>query len=110
MKLFVLIVVVFAAILALAIAHPVQEEPHQLTLEDAEAQPGTDEGAGVRAARHFGGGWGRGRGICCGGGGGGYRPGGFGGFGGYPGGGGFGGFGGSSASASASASSSSWGR
>ncbi|KAH8290375.1 hypothetical protein KR054_002372 [Drosophila jambulina] len=108
MKLFVLIVVVFAALVALTSAHPVQEEQHQLTLEDADAQPGTDEGTAVRAARHFGGGWGRrGGGFCCGGGGGGYRPGGFGGYGGYPGGGGFGG----SASASASASaSSSWGR
>ncbi|KAH8253038.1 hypothetical protein KR032_003254 [Drosophila birchii] len=106
MKLFVLIVVVFGAILALTNAHPVQEDQHQLTLEDAETQPGTDDGAGVRAARHFG--WGR-RGGCCGGGGGGYRPGGFGGYGGYPGGGGYGGFGGSSASASASASSFGWG-
>nr|AAM29619.1 RH62530p [Drosophila melanogaster] len=120
MKQYLVLALVFAAILAKISGHPLEEQ--KITLEDAEAQPGIDDGTGVRAARHFGGGFGRG-GYCCGGGGG-FRRGGFGGGGyggggygggGYPGGGfgGYprGGFGGGSASASASASaSSSWGR
>nr|CAL85512.1 CG9080 protein [Drosophila simulans]CAL85515.1 CG9080 protein [Drosophila simulans] len=102
MKQYLVLALVFAAILAMISAHPLEEQ--KITLEDAEAQPGIDDGTGIRAARHFGG-YRRG-GYCCGGGGG-YRPGGFGGGGGYP----RGGFGGGSASASASASaSSSWGR
>ncbi|EDW90030.1 glycine-rich RNA-binding, abscisic acid-inducible protein [Drosophila yakuba] len=124
MKVCLLIVFVFvliiSALLVIISGHPVEEQ--KVTLEDAAAQPGIDDGTGVRAVRHFGGGgfggggYGRG-GFCCGGGGG-FRRGGFGGggFGGYPGGGygGYprgGGYGGGSASASASASaSSSWGR
>ncbi|XP_017124427.1 glycine-rich RNA-binding protein 2 [Drosophila elegans] len=119
MKQYLLFAVVFVAILVLSRGHPLEDQ--QVTLEDAEVQPGIDDGTGVRAARHFGGGFGGfggrgGGGFCCGGGGG-FRRGGFGGggypgggYGGYPGG-GYGGGGGGSASASASASaSSSWGR
>ncbi|XP_016946695.1 uncharacterized protein LOC108022343 [Drosophila biarmipes] len=107
MKQYLVFALVFATILVLIGGHPLEDQ--RATLEDAEAQPGIDDGAGIRAARHFGGGFRRG-GFCCGGGGGGFRRGGFypgGGYGGYPG----GGYGGGSASASASASaSSSWGR
>ncbi|XP_017069479.1 glycine-rich RNA-binding protein 1 [Drosophila eugracilis] len=113
MKQFLVFALVLVAMLVLISGHPVEDQ--KITLEDAEAQPGVDDGTGIRAARHFGGGFRRG-GFCCGGGGG-YGRGGFGGggFGGYPGGGygGYpgGGYGGGSASASASASaSSSWGR
>ncbi|KAH8348678.1 hypothetical protein KR084_009739 [Drosophila pseudotakahashii] len=109
MKQYVVFALVFVTILVLISGHPL-EDP-KVTLEDAEAQPGVDDGTGIRAARHFGGGFRRGGGgFCCGGGGGGYRRGGFGGggYGGYPGG-GYGGGGSASASASASASSS-WGR
>ncbi|XP_033253766.1 glycine-rich cell wall structural protein [Drosophila miranda] len=114
MKQFLLIALVGALALALVYSHPLEEQ--RLTLEDADAQPVNDEGAGIRAARHFGGGFGGfggrgGGGFCCGGGGGGYRRGGGGFGGGYPGGGfggGYpgGGYGSASASASASASSS----
>jgi len=107
MKQYLVFALVFVTVLVLISGHPVEDQ--KVTLEDAEAQPGIDDGTGIRAARHFGGGFRRG-GFCCGGGGGGgHRRGGYGG---YPGGGyGGGGFGGGSASASASASaSSSWGR
>ncbi|SPP74571.1 glycine-rich cell wall structural protein [Drosophila guanche] len=118
MKQVLLLALVATLALALVYGHPLEDPEQRLTLEDADAQPVNDEGAGVRAARHFGGGFGGfggrgGGGFCCGGGGGGYRRGGFGG-GGYPGGGfgggypgGGGGYGGGSASASASASASS---
>nr|XP_016928062.1 keratin, type I cytoskeletal 10 [Drosophila suzukii] len=108
MKQYLVFALVFVTVLVLISGHPVEDQ--KVTLEDAEAQPGIDDGTGIRTARHFGGGFRRG-GFCCGGGGGGggHRRGGYGG---SPGGGyGGGGFGGGSASASASASaSSSWGR
>ncbi|XP_037714748.1 glycine-rich RNA-binding protein 10 [Drosophila subpulchrella] len=107
MRQYLVFALVFVTVLVLISGHPLEDQ--KVTLEDAEAQPGIDDGSGIRAVRHFGGGFRRG-GFCCGGGGGGgHRRGGYGG---YPGGGyGGGGFGGGSASASASASaSSSWGR
>ncbi|XP_016928062.3 uncharacterized protein Listericin [Drosophila suzukii] len=109
MKQYLVFALVFVTVLVLISGHPVEDQ--KVTLEDAEAQPGLDDGTGIRAARHFGGGFRRG-GFCCGGGGGGGGGHRRGGYGGYPGGGyGGGGFGGGSASASASASaSSSWGR
>jgi len=61
MKQYLVFALVFVTVLVLISGHPVEDQ--KVTLEDAEAQPGIDDGTGIRAARHFGGGFRRG-GFC----------------------------------------------